>query len=149
MRLACASVLAASLGWVGAAFAAEPIGAARCGSCHTDIYASWKQTAHAKSLEHLTAAQRQNPTCRACHTLAPEKTDPALVGVQCESCHGKGSDYAPEHVMRDPRLARMLGLEKVDTRTCRGCHEGVEARLTPYDYARKLREAHPVQSEQP
>lgn len=120
-----------------AAQAAEPIGAARCGSCHEDAYRQWQDSAHARSLSLLTESQRKDPTCRSCHTLAPASNDPALVGVQCESCHGLGSDYAPEHVMRDARLARLLGLAEVDAKTCRTCHEGVDARLRPYDY-RKL-----------
>ena len=41
--------------------------------------------------------------------------------------------------MRDPRLARLLGLEEVNANTCRACHEGVEARLRPYDYRKMLK----------
>lgn len=120
--------------------AAEPIGAARCGTCHIDAYRSWLDSPHARSLEGLTDVQRADPTCRACHTLAPESEDPALQGVQCESCHGLGSDYAPEHVMRDPHMARLFGLLEVTTDTCRACHEGVDARLRPYDYRAMLKE---------
>jgi hypothetical protein len=131
-----AAIVAAVAGGVAAlpATAAEPIGAARCGTCHPKIYASWRTTAHARSLESLTDAQREDPTCRACHTLEPGSADPALQGVQCESCHGAGSLYSPEHVMRDPRLARLLGLADVDASTCRACHEGVSSRLRPYDW---------------
>lgn len=120
------------------AAAAEPVGAARCGSCHPNIYASWLKSAHARSLEKLTAAQRADPSCRACHTLAPASDDPALAGVQCEACHGLGSAYSPDNVMRDPKLARLLGLVDVKAGTCRACHEGVEARLRPYDWTKML-----------
>ncbi|MEL6188546.1 MAG: multiheme c-type cytochrome, partial [Myxococcota bacterium] len=123
-----------------AAQAAEPLGASRCGSCHIEAYTSWSGSRHARSLERLTEAQRKDPTCRACHTFAPDRDDPALAGVQCESCHGEGSQYAPEHVMRDATLARMLGLKKVDASTCRACHEGVTPSLQPYDYRTRLRE---------
>ena len=117
-----------------AANAAEPIGAVRCGTCHVDVYDEWSKSAHARSLRSLTDEQRNDPTCRSCHTLAPSSPDPALVGVQCESCHGLGSDYAPENVMRDNRLARLLGLKEVTPATCEGCHEGVTARLEAIDY---------------
>ena len=119
--------------------AAEPIGAARCGTCHQEIYDSWKTSAHARSLANLSETQQGDPACRSCHTLAPSSTDAALEGVQCESCHGLGSNYAPEHVMRDPRLARLLGLvDEVET-TCRACHDGVKTRLRPYDAGAMLK----------
>lgn len=126
---ACGGLIMASVSW-----AAEPIGAKRCGSCHPKIYDDWKKTAHARSMESLTEIQQRDPTCRVCHTLAPDRTDPALAGVQCESCHGAGSEYAPQAVMRIPRLARLLGLLEVSDGTCRACHEGVNSKLQPYDY---------------
>lgn len=127
-------LVAACAGLGATAEAAEPIGAARCGACHEAIYASWQKTAHARSLQSLSEGQQRDPTCRACHTLAPTSDDPELAGVQCESCHGEGSEYAPAAVMRDPRLARMLGLEDVTAEQCRFCHEGVDLRLSPLDY---------------
>lgn len=132
-------LLGALLLGAGGARAAEPIGAARCGTCHPRIYAGWRSSPHARSMDGLSEREQADPTCRACHTLAPASDDPALAGVQCESCHGEGSEYAPEAVMRDPRLARLLGLVDVDAGTCRACHEGVEARLEPIDYARMLK----------
>lgn len=113
--------------------AADPIGAERCGSCHESQYEAWRQSAHARSLEQLTQSQRADPSCRACHTLAPASDDPRLAAVQCESCHGFGSDYAPEPVMRDPQLAELLGLDKGSKNACRSCHENVQARLLPTD----------------
>lgn len=132
VRWSCFAVVLLAGG--GAPQAAEPIGAARCGACHADIYAEWRASAHARSLDSLSSTQRRDPTCRACHTLAPTSDDPALAGVQCESCHGEGSQYAPDPVMRDPRLARLLGLREVDAQRCRACHEGVDVRLDPIDY---------------
>ena len=61
--------------------------------------------------------------------------DSKLSGVQCESCHGLGALYAPEFVMRDPKLRELLGLKKVDEGTCRACHQGVSPSTRPFDYA--------------
>jgi YVTN family beta-propeller protein len=50
-----------------------------------------------------------------------EKFDP-VQGVQCESCHGPGSEYIMEAVMRDPVAAVEAGLREVNQETCIKCH---------------------------
>lgn len=115
--------------------APEPIGAERCGACHVKELADWKASPHARALARLTKTQQRDPVCRSCHTTAPTKDDPALAGVQCESCHGVGSLYAPDHVMRDEKLRGLLGLEKVTEATCRACHDGITPSTKPFDFA--------------
>ncbi len=59
------------------------IGAEKCARiCHKVQYDSWLKTRHAAV----------NPK------------------IDCESCHGKGSDYARLHVMKDPEAAKAAGL---------------------------------------
>ena len=129
-------VAAAVLFAAGAADAApEPIGAERCGACHVKELADWKKSAHARALARLSAPKQRDPICRSCHTTAPTKSDPALSGVQCESCHGAGSLYAPDYVMRDEELREMLGLAKVTEATCRACHDGETPSTKPFDFA--------------
>lgn len=113
----------------------EAIGAERCGACHEKEYQDWKGTAHAQALARLSAPKQRDPACRSCHTTAPSKNDPSLAGVQCESCHGVGSLYAPEHVMKDETLRDLLGLTKVEEATCRGCHDGETPSTRPFDFA--------------
>lgn len=113
----------------------ELIGAERCGTCHVAEYEDWKKSGHAEALARLSQSQQQDPVCRSCHTTGARKDDPALSGVQCESCHGAGSLYAPAHVMRDPALAELLGLEKVSATTCAPCHTASSPKVRPFDYA--------------
>lgn len=115
--------------------APEPIGAERCGACHEKELADWKKSPHARALARLSKVKQADPVCRSCHTTAPTKTDPALSGVQCESCHGAGSLYAPKYVMKDGELRELLGLQKVTEATCRACHDGDTPSTRPFDYA--------------
>ena len=54
-------------------------------------------------------------------------------GVQCESCHGAGSEYMLEAVMRDPVSAAAAGLQAVEQETCLGCHAPDEAHGKAFD----------------
>lgn len=89
-------------------------GATYCATCHNggiggDQYAAWSQHHHAEALESLEEIGfGSNPACLPCHTVgahglnaAPELDNGGydetaverLAGVQCESCHGPGSDH--------------------------------------------------------
>lgn len=114
--------------------AADYVGAEQCGTCHEKEYADWKASGHATALARLSKRQAADPACRGCHTTSPDKDDPRLAGVQCESCHGAGSLYAPRYVMRDERLAKLLGLEEVTKDTCRACHSADTPNVAPFVY---------------
>ena len=71
----------------------------------------------------------QAPICLGCHATAGDsekwERDPAFRledGVQCEKCHGPGSEYMAEKVMKDPEAARRAGLRKFTKRDCAVCH---------------------------
>jgi len=70
------------------------VGAAKCGVCHKIQYASWSETAHAK------------------------RTPP----LDCESCHGPGSEYKSLSVMKDPEKAKAAGLVLPTATFCKTCH---------------------------
>ena len=140
------------------------IGAQACGSCHTGPTAGhqfekWQLTAHAKAytslaqpesreivrLSGLTGDPYQLRMCLGCHATASEAEDWEKLpefrpqdGLQCEACHGPGSEYASEELMRDPAKARAAGLmtpTKDDCRIChrpKGSHDTVLARK-PFD----------------
>ncbi len=86
----------------------------------------------AKRITQLSGI-RQDPqetfTCLGCHSSgaqaeAWEKDDTFRLedGVQCESCHGPGSEYMDEEIMRDPERARQAGLIMPTPDTCMTCH---------------------------
>lgn len=92
-----------------------------CARCHAEQYEHWKKTSHAAAFATLQEAlQSTDPACLRCHTtcqleLAQDGSIPVpdyLRGVQCESCHGIGTEHA-----RDGSY----GAIKVET--CLSCHD--------------------------
>lgn len=70
------------------------IGAEKCRVCHKVQFASWAAGAHAK------------------------RTPP----LDCENCHGPGSEYKSQAVMKDPEKARAAGLVMPTATFCARCH---------------------------
>ena len=86
------------------------------------------------------------PVCLGCHATAAEtepwERDPAFRledGVQCEKCHGPGSEYMAEKVMRDPEAARRAGLRRFDEARLRRVplRQGLARRRAPEAAARR------------
>jgi hypothetical protein len=111
------------------------LGVGNCANCHREDYEIYQASAHAKAWESLVEkGQTSNPECIACHVVGWEwhgGYDPtavaggrnSLVDVQCEACHGYGTEHAREGVW----LA-----EAKDS--CARCHT---AEFDPdFDYAR-------------
>jgi len=71
------------------------VGATKCKVCHKSQYASWVESKHA------------------------ERTPP----LDCESCHGSGSEYKKKSIMQDPEIARAAGLVIPEKSFCVGCHQ--------------------------
>ena len=72
------------------------IGAEKCKLCHKAQYSSWATSAHAR------------------------RTPP----LDCEGCHGPGSEYKTLSVMKDPAKAKAAGLVQPDATFCGKCHKG-------------------------
>ncbi|UCF66610.1 MAG: hypothetical protein JSV80_12570 [Acidobacteriota bacterium] len=70
------------------------IGSEKCGMCHKVQLKSWAETAHAKLAHPL----------------------------ECESCHGPGSEYKKMSIMKDPELAKQAGLIMPGKEFCVVCH---------------------------
>ena len=134
------------------AFAADRqpvyIGARACAECHDgpaagNQFSTWMTTKHAHayaalSLPEATAMARlsgiagdpeKSPICLGCHATAadndPWEKDPGFVmqdGVQCEKCHGPGSEYSDPEIMRDPVASRKAGLTYPTKLICQKCH---------------------------
>ena len=139
----------------GASAMAAPsyVGATKCRACHLKQFTTWQKTRMALSFDLLKPGVKSNekkaagvdpdvdytadPTCLPCHTtgyLQPGgftsvKATPNLVGIQCESCHGPGSQYLAKDKMslenkeykRAALVAVGLVVPKADTCTS-SCH---------------------------
>ncbi len=145
-------------------------GVLACAACHKGPemgyqFSKWRMSGHASAYAVLATPDadkiakqmgvkgppQESPACLKCHTTAYH--DPAggflesfalAEGVGCEACHGAGSEYSPEAIMRDPRAAKLAGLKEVSRQTCLGCHENAHDK--PFDYERALAEiAHPTE----
>jgi hypothetical protein len=99
-------------------------GAQLCGQCHPAQDKFWKSTVHSHAYETLVRKGKATDTeCLACHTAAFGRARPpnatsvievtGFEGVQCESCHGAGSDH-PQPTIRT--MARK-------PETCLRCHD--------------------------
>jgi len=97
-------------------------GAVACQSCHPDAYQIWQGSGHAQALTTLAERGKDGaPECVACHTLGhgftggfiDTQTTPERGGVQCESCHGVGSN----HIANPSPDYGHAG-----EHTCRACH---------------------------
>lgn len=105
---------------------ARYVGAEVCGACHADAAAVWSASPHARAwgaLERAVASAR--PDCVRCHSTgalhpggygAPDT--PPLTGVQCEACHGPGS----EHVHAGGRGDAAYGALPASQAACVACH---------------------------
>jgi len=119
--VATAITVAVAAGWALAQEHAY-VGADKCKMCHKVQYNSWLETTHAKSLEVAKASTDPafDSSCLSCHATGG---DEALGGVQCEACHGPGSDYKKMSVMKDREAAIANGLVIPTQATCDGCHK--------------------------
>jgi YVTN family beta-propeller protein len=130
--------------------AKEPIfiGAQACGACHDgpemgSQFSKWRLTGHASAyavltlpeskevvrLSGITEAPQQARMCLGCHATGADTEEwergqgfRVADGLQCEACHGAGSEYAPEEVMKDQTKAMMLGLRMPTKEDCKTCH---------------------------
>lgn len=98
------------------------VGAEPCAACHAATARRWARSHHAGALLTLERAQHaHDPECLPCHVTglghpggANASTVP-LQGVQCEACHGPGSDHIAAPTARYGALPR-------DASACVACH---------------------------
>lgn len=130
-----AVVLLAALAAPAPSRAGDYVGAETCKACHPAAYDAWRASPHARARDALPDRSRADPRCLTCHAPA---LDDGISAVSCEACHGPGRLYSAPYVMRDPELARALGLADPGERACAGCHTDSTPSLVKFDYARKL-----------
>ena len=126
------------------------VGTSTCGMCHKsekqgEQLGIWQKSAHAKAYKTLMSDEAnkiasekgfstkavETEACLKCHASgynvdASMKDAKFSVedGVQCETCHGPGSEYKSMKVMKDKKEAVANGLlvyDNVET-FCKKCH---------------------------
>lgn len=152
------------------------VGVKACGTCHNGAgmghqYEKWAASKHARGYEALfkpesrevarfsglTGDPWKQPICLGCHSTgfnADERDfDEGFRiedGLQCEACHGPGSEYMSMEVMRNRAAAVAAGLRLPKEDHCLGCHieKGSHTAVNPnstVDIAKAIREiAHPL-----
>lgn len=124
--------------------APQYIGAKKCaGACHKkekqgEQLKKWEESPHSQAYVNLKAADAEavtNNDCLKCHATAAG-VDAKLIadsfsiedGVQCEACHGPGSEYKSMKVMKKIDDAVAAGLvvwedDKAIEAMCLTCHD--------------------------
>jgi YVTN family beta-propeller protein len=128
----------------------EPVyvGARVCAQCHHDKaggdqYSLWLLSRHAQAyavlakpeakeiarLSGIPVEPQESPMCLGCHATGadaePWEKDPTFYvqdGVQCEKCHGPGSEYSDAKIMMDRQAAMMAALKMPSKEDCMSCH---------------------------
>jgi len=149
---------------------AKYIGTLTCAACHKGPamgyqYSKWRMSTHARAYavlatdeayeiakkEGLKDPPQTSPACLKCHTTTyHQPTEHAgelysiYEGVGCEACHGAGSHYYPEAIMKDARAAKAAGLREVTKESCKQCHDNAHDK--PFDFDEALKQiAHPTE----
>ncbi|OGI17424.1 MAG: hypothetical protein A3J63_03745 [Candidatus Moranbacteria bacterium RIFCSPHIGHO2_02_FULL_40_12b] len=130
--------------------AADYVGAKKCKACHIKQFKSWEKTTMSTSFENLKAGVKTEEKkkagldtnkdystdngCLKCHTTGYGKPgsypeNQKFVGVQCEGCHGPGSNYLEimkknkEFKLADAKKAGLI-IPSEDEKGCIVCHGG-------------------------
>lgn len=128
----------------------EPVyvGARACATCHDGPgmghqFSKWLLTKHSRAYSVLSKPEAQeiarlsgvpqepqeSPVCLGCHATAADTEDwerePGFFiqdGVQCEKCHGPGSEYMDAETMSNREAAMRAGLRMPTRDLCMVCH---------------------------
>jgi len=140
--------------FAGNGFAGEHkfVGGMKCKACHLAQYKSWEATKHAKAMDSLKDNEKKDAKCLACHATGQGKAaaeGAQLEGVQCEACHGPGSDYKSptikskakwkENAEAQKKLAQDAGMITTPTKgMCEACHNKNSPTFKGFDYDKDL-----------
>jgi hypothetical protein len=116
------------------------MGAEKCGKlCHKIEYTSWAATKHAKAFASLKPADQEKADCVGCHVTGGKKE---LAGVQCEECHGAGSDFSKLAIMKDVAKAKAAGLIIPTEKDCLKCHNKKSPNFKGFNFAEAAKKVH-------
>ncbi|MBS1516751.1 MAG: cytochrome C554 [Bacteroidetes bacterium] len=139
------------------------VGVDKCaGACHKgeskgNQLEIWKDSKHAQAYNTLLSAvsdsiakawgsgtsAAETPQCLKCHVLGKDIVESELTetfdktqGVQCETCHGAGSEYKKLSIMKDKNAAIENGLiiPPDNEAFCKGCHNSESPFYKEFNY---------------
>lgn len=100
---------------------------ATCAGCHASTNSEWAETGHSHAWASLMESDQAASYCFRCHSVGYEGEDgnsgydeapiAKFENVQCENCHGAGSDH-----IADPNTANIS--VSYDAGNCTNCHNG-------------------------
>lgn len=117
----------------------------------------WQDSKHSQAFKTLQTAEAdqiakdkgfdtpaaETPLCIKCHVLGKDidvaelnDTFDKTQGVQCETCHGPGSEYKKMSIMKDKQQAVANGLVVLDkgAEFCKTCHNSDSPTFKSFDY---------------
>lgn len=109
------------------------VGNDKCRLCHRDFFVGRKQDPHDHAMSYITDSEyRENPKCLVCHAtgygvatgfISIAQT-PRLANVQCEGCHGPGSNHLKIASIKKTGGGFLAGTDRPDRlkRMCKSCH---------------------------
>lgn len=156
------------------------VGVDKCtGACHKgeakgNQLEIWQSSKHAQAYKTLqtpeadkiakdkgfSTAAAETPECLKCHVLGKdinaaelEDTFDKTQGVQCETCHGPGSEYKKLSIMKDKAKAQENGMivHTEGESFCTGCHNSESPTFKGFNYAEmwdKIKHPKPAGSEE-
>lgn len=140
------------------------VGVDDCGRCHKkelvgDQLAVWKKSKHSQAIETLksekaleigrekglSAPPHEADECLRCHATAHGLEDHEIYkkpldisdGVQCESCHGPGSDYRKKTAhaaSREKGIEAGMWEPGKDEKICTACHNAESPTFESFDF---------------
>jgi hypothetical protein len=144
--------LDAQIGKVNLAAAAPPppaepgrpfyVGMDKCVSCHKSAAAFWRTTVHANAWRTLVDVGKQaDYKCVGCHVTGYGEVGGTSLGhtqhlenIQCETCHGAGSEHVAGKGLEDPPAIQRMTPSPV----CTNCHN--EHHSDTFNYNAYLRD---------
>jgi excinuclease UvrABC ATPase subunit len=143
------------------------VGVNKCKACHQSgrdgrQYDIWRNSLHAGAYRTLTTvvseqiAKKKNmkkkpcesQECLECHTIKSNKFKED--GVQCESCHGPGSAYKSNSIMRNKEESIANGMTEYRNdgdieKSCITCHNKKSPTYKPFDFKSRWQDIkHPI-----
>jgi excinuclease UvrABC ATPase subunit len=139
------------------------IGVEACGRCHKSEkqgkqLSIWQESIHSHAYKTLQSEESASivkqmgfdkpanelKECLVCHASGWDVDKESLEkgfkiedGVQCETCHGPGSEYKSLKIMKNRELAVQNGLVKVFENTeefCQSCHNPDSPTFAGFDF---------------
>jgi hypothetical protein len=102
------------------------VGMDKCASCHKSAVAFWRTTVHAQAWKTLVDGGKQaDYKCVGCHVTGYGEIGGSSLGhaqrlenIQCETCHGAGSEHVAGKGLEDPPAIR----RDTPSPVCTSCH---------------------------